>query len=138
MDGEMKAPKRIQAIWKEALAAQKKAYAPYSHYPVGATLLTKDGIRISGCNIENASFTSTCAERVALFKAHFEGRKNFTDLMVVTNTKGGAFPCGVCLQILSEHCPPSMTIWAADKKGIHRKASFRKLFPMMFQPKALA
>ena len=60
----------IQALIREAFAAQKFAYVPYSHFHVGAALRGKNGQVFRGCNIENASYTPTnCAERTALFKA---------------------------------------------------------------------
>ena len=66
-----------------------KAYVPYSHFPVGAALHTKDGKTYTGCNIENASFgLSNCAERTAIFKAVSEGEKEF-DYLVVTGATDG-------------------------------------------------
>ena len=74
------------------------SYSPYSHYPVGAALLAKDGRVFTGCNIENAAFGNTmCAERTALFKAVSEGVREFTALAIAS--RGSApFPCGACRQ----------------------------------------
>ena len=69
--------------------AREKAYVPYSKFPVGAALLTKDGEVIHGCNIENASYGLTnCAERTAIFKAVSEGITAFTAIAVVGDTDG--------------------------------------------------
>ena len=69
----------IQALIREAFAAQKFAYVPYSHFHVGAALRGKNGQVFRGCNIENASYTPTnCAERTALFKAVSEGVRELT------------------------------------------------------------
>ncbi len=92
---------------KELLAlageARKRAYAPYSHFAVGAALLCKDGTVYTGCNIENASFTPTvCGERTAFFKAVYDGKRAFTAIAVVGGKEGDpdgtAFPCGVRLR----------------------------------------
>ena len=89
--------------------ARKRAYAPYSHFAVGATLLCADGSVYTGCNIENASFTPTvCAERTAFFKAVYDGKRAFTAIAVVGGKEGDpdgtAFPCGVCRQVMAEFC----------------------------------
>ena len=73
-----------EELVKLALEARKNAYAPYSHFMVGAAILTKDGKVYQGCNIENASFTPTiCAERTAIFKAVSEGQREFVKMAVV-------------------------------------------------------
>ena len=96
---------------KLALEARKNAYAPYSHFMVGAAILTKDGKVYQGCNIENASFTPTiCAERTAIFKAVSEGQREFVKMAVVGSPEGEvgsyASPCGVCRQVMMEFCNP--------------------------------
>ena len=84
-----------------ASAAKENSYSPYSKFKVGAALLAKDGTIYCGANIENASFSATvCAERVALYKAVFDGKKDFTALAIAGDSP--AFPCGVCLQSLCE------------------------------------
>src|SRR5207253_3109367 len=89
-----------------AQTAQQMAYAPYSHYLVGAALLADDGENgeggkiYTGCNIENAAYPSTiCAERVAVTKAVSEGSRSFTAIAVVT--ANGGFPCGTCRQVIN-------------------------------------
>ena len=70
---------QIQSLIRQAFAARKFAYTPYSHFQVGAALLTRDGKVYTGCNIENAGYTPTnCAERTALFKAVSEGERAFS------------------------------------------------------------
>src|SRR5512140_3721944 len=84
-----------------AVEAGRRAYAPYSNYPVGAALRTRSGRIFTGCNVENAAYpTSICAERVAIFKAVSEGEKEF-EVMAVGTGDGGA-PCGSCRQVLAE------------------------------------
>ena len=104
-----------QKLVEEAYAAMKHAYAPYSHFRVGAALLTKEGKIFTGCNIENAGYTpSNCAERTAFFKAVSEGERSFTRIAVVGNYPGkpGDYcaPCGVCRQVMREFCKPDFKI----------------------------
>ena len=88
-----------------ARLAMENSYSPYSHYAVGAALLSADGRVFQGCNIENASFGLTnCAERTALFKAVSEGARDFTAIAIASN--GSApYPCGACRQALNEFAP---------------------------------
>ena len=73
----------IKKLAQESIAAKEFAYTPYSHFRVGAALLTKDGGIYRGCNIENAAYTPTnCAERTAFFKAVSEGKKEFTAIAI--------------------------------------------------------
>lgn len=97
-----------QALIEEAKKAQRGAYAPYSHYPVGAALLTANGKIYTGCNIENAAYPATvCAERVALWKAVSAGERVFTALALVGGLQPeerACTPCGICRQVFSEFC----------------------------------
>ena len=84
-----------------ATQVRRKAYAPYSHYAVGAAILGKSGRTYTGCNVENAVYSLTiCAERAALFKAISENEREFETLAVVTSNGGS--PCGSCRQVLAE------------------------------------
>jgi cytidine deaminase len=90
-----------QQLIAAAREARQQAYAPYSKFPVGAAILTKDGQIFSGCNVENASFGLTnCAERTATFAAVAAGHQRFAALAVAT--EGGYSPCGACRQVLAE------------------------------------
>ena len=98
----------IELLAKKAIEAKEHAYVPYSHFRVGAALLTADGKIYTGCNIENAAYTPTnCAERTAFFKAVSEGKRDFVKIAIVGGKKGemtAPAPCGVCLQVMSEFC----------------------------------
>ncbi len=90
-------------LLQAAREARKHAHAPFSHFAVGAALETDDGHVILGSNIENASYgLSMCAERVALFKAISDGRRNFSRIAIVADTSEPASPCGACRQLLWE------------------------------------
>ena len=81
-----------QSLIDLANTARQRAYAPYSHYPVGASLRTKTGRIFTGVNVENAAYPQTmCAERIAIFKAVSEGEKEFEIITVVTDNGGS--PC---------------------------------------------
>lgn len=85
---------------KEAMA---NAYVPYSHFQVGAALVTKSGKIYTGCNVENSSFGATiCAERVAFTKAVSEGEREFEAVAVVGSSGDFTYPCGICRQFMSE------------------------------------
>ena len=87
---------------QHAHLAQRRAKSPYSHYAVGAALLTEENTVILGCNIESKAYPTTlCAERVAIFSALAQGHQKFQALALVTHD--GAFPCGSCRQIIHEY-----------------------------------
>lgn len=116
-----------------ALEARKWAYAPYSHYQVGAALLTASGKIYDGVNVENAAYpTSMCAERVAVFKAVSEGELQFTAIAVATSN--GGTPCGSCRQVLSEFGLDTI-VWIADGEGkLVHETTVGNLLPGAFGP----
>lgn len=119
---------------RAAAQARKGAVAPYSKFKVGAALLTKSGEIIGGANVESASYGLTCcAERVALFKALTEGRKNFVAVAVVARAPGAPMPCGACRQLLAEYAPEAR-VFVADsaKLGLIREFSVKELLPAAF------
>ena len=107
-----------QELMKLALQARKKAYAPYSGFLVGAALLCADGSVYLGCNIENSSFSPTCcAERVAIFKAISDGKRDFCAIAIAggkETAENACYPCGVCRQVMSEFCSESFKIVTAE------------------------
>jgi cytidine deaminase len=117
-----------------AARARERAVAPYSKFKVGAALLTRGGAIISGANVESASYGLTCcAERVALFRALTDGKRNFIAVAVVARTPGGPMPCGACRQLLAEYAPTAK-VWVADSRapGKIREFTVRKLLPSAF------
>jgi cytidine deaminase len=117
----------------EARRAREHAYVPYSRFPVGAALLTDDGVVFRGCNVENASYGLTnCAERTALFKAISEGKRRFVALAVIADTSGPVAPCGACRQVLAELCPPDMKVYLANLKGDLKETTVEELLPDSF------
>lgn len=119
----------------QAYQAQKKAYVPYSHFPVGAALLTEDDQVYLGCNIENAAYSMTnCAERTAVFKAVSEGQRRFKAIAVVANTEDYCTPCGACRQVLTEFSP-EMDVILVNKKGEKKIVKASELLPGFFSRK---
>jgi cytidine deaminase len=117
-----------------AARARERAVAPYSKFKVGAALLTRGGEIISGANVESASYGLTCcAERVALFRALTDGKRNFIAVAVVARTPGGPMPCGACRQLLAEYAPTAK-VWVADSRDLDKIREFtvRKLLPSAF------
>ncbi|MDQ0160693.1 cytidine deaminase [Alkalibacillus salilacus] len=112
-----------------------KAYVPYSKFPVGAALLTKDGEVFQGCNIENASYPVTCCgERVAIFKAVSQGVRDFEALAVMANTDRPVPPCGACRQVMSEFFEPSMPVYITNKDLEVKETTVQELLPFSFTP----
>lgn len=115
-----------------AKIASTKAYCPYSHFPVGAAVLTGDGRIFSGCNIENASYGLTmCAERVALFSAYAAGATSVKVIVVYTPTKTLHASCGACRQVFSELCPNAELIGLCDGSAIMH-VGVKELLPKPF------
>lgn len=122
----------IARLMDAAQRARQAAYVPYSHFAVGAALLTDSGRVVTGCNVENASFGLTvCAERVAIWKAVSEGESNFLAIAVVTSIDGS--PCGACRQVMAEFAL-EMPVIIADLEQVHRIATVAELLPGAFTP----
>jgi cytidine deaminase len=121
---------------ERATAARHWAYVPYSHYAVGAAVLTDSGKIYDGVNIENAAYPTTiCAERVAIFKAVSEGERHFQMMAVVTDN--GGFPCGGCRQVMAEF-GLDLLVLIADKDGkVLGEMTVSELLPGAFTPEAL-
>jgi cytidine deaminase len=117
--------------------ARRRAVAPYSRFKVGAALETADGVIITGCNIENATYGLTvCAERVAMFTALAAGHRRFRRIAVVADTVAPTPPCGACRQILWEFGGDLEIVLANLRReaGRHRLA---ELLPLPFDARLL-
>ncbi len=123
----------FDALVQKAVEARARAYAPYSHYPVGAALLGKSGRVYTGCNVENSSFGLTvCAERTAILKAVSEGEREFQAIAVVTSNGGS--PCGACRQVLFEFLSPDAPVVMCDTNGKREVHSLGELLAFGFGP----
>lgn len=131
----------VRDLIQEAIEARKMAYTPYSHFKVGAALLTEEGTVYRGCNIENAAYTPTnCAERTAFFKAVSEGMYHFRAIAIVGSPEGDeltqyAFPCGVCRQVMMEFCnPETFQVIVAVSQTEYKKYTLKEILPEGFGP----
>ena len=121
---------------KMAGDAREKSYSPYSGFRVGAALLCKDGSVYQGCNIENASYTPTiCAERTAIFKAIYDGHRDFAAI-AICGGKGGVIeglfpPCGVCRQVMREFCQDDFQVYLIKPQG-YEVRTLAQLLPDSF------
>ena len=129
-----------EELIKAAMEAKEHAYVPYSHFRVGAALLTKSGKVYQGCNIENAGYSPTnCAERTAFFKAVYEEEREFAAIAINGDGDDYLYPCGVCRQVMMEFCDPeTFQIILAVSKDKYDVFTLRELFPLGFGPADLA
>lgn len=116
-----------------AVEVSKQAYVPYSHFPIGAVLLTKDGEIYTGVNIENASFGLTnCGERTAIFKAVSEGAREFQELIIYGQTEKPISPCGACRQVMAEFFEPDLAVTLVSKDKSTVVMTVKELLPYSF------
>ena len=130
-----------RTLYRLALEAREKAYTPYSHYRVGAALLTAEGRVYTGCNIETAAYTPTvCAERTAFFKAVSEGERRFAKIAIAGGREGeiSSFcaPCGVCRQVMAEFCDEDFILVLGGLDEV-REYRLSEILPEMFTKKEL-
>jgi cytidine deaminase len=136
MENSMITNTKREALIQAARAIRPNAYAPYSNYRVGAALLTASDRIYTGINVENAAYPmTTCAERVAVFKAISEGEKAFQAIAVVTDN--GGFPCGSCRQVLAEFGLETVVIIANKEGVLIEEKTVRELLPGAFTPSDL-
>ena len=119
-----------------AIKAADFAYVPYSKFRVGAALECSDGTVFTGCNVENSSYGATnCAERTAIFKAVYDGRRDFVAIAVCGGKDGvitGQFPpCGVCRQVMREFCGDDFKILMVNPEG-YEEVTLAQLLPYSF------
>jgi len=120
-----------------AIEAMSHSYSPYSGYAVGAALLCGDGTVYQGCNIESASYSPTiCAERTAIFKAVYDGQRDFKAIAVCGGKNGvitGAFPpCGVCRQVMREFCAGDFRVLLVGADKSYKTLTLEELLPYSF------
>lgn len=118
-------------LLERACRARQRAYAPYSHYLVGAALLAESGKIYEGVNIENAAYSpSVCAERVAMFTAVAAGERSFCLMAVATSNAG--FSCGVCRQVLAEFAPDMRVLFTNEDASEVHETTVREMLPGAF------
>ncbi len=131
---------KAATLMDAARAAARRAYVPYSHFPVGAAVLTADGTIVAGCNVENASYPLTvCAERVAVATAVAAGHQEIAAVAVSAPKAAGTTPCGGCRQVLNEFKPShaDLIVFLDDGTDV-RDVPLGTLLPAAFGPRDLA
>lgn len=119
----------IEILVKKAHEARMAAYAPYSHFSVGAALETGSGKIFCGCNVENISFGLTiCAERSAVCQAVAAGEREFTRIVVAADSRSPVTPCGACRQVLAEFAD-KLEVISVNLEGIEHRAMLSELLP---------
>ncbi|XP_053432947.1 cytidine deaminase [Nycticebus coucang] len=131
-------PKHISQLLLSSQEAKKSAYCPYSHFPVGAALLTKEGKIFSGCNIENACYSlGICAERTAIQKAVSEGYKDFCAIAIASDLQDNFIsPCGACRQVMREF-GTDWAVYMTKPDGTYVVRMVQELLPASFGPEDL-
>lgn len=125
--------KYIKDLILKSLDARKFSYSPFSGFKVGTALLCEDGMVYSAANIECSSFSLTlCAERAAFAKALSEGKRKFKAIAVSTNRNELVFPCGACLQFMSEF-NDNLEVIVAISPGKFEIRSLKELLPHNFK-----
>jgi cytidine deaminase len=121
------------ALRAAAIDAMKKAYVPYSKFPVGAAALTEDGRVVSGCNVENASYGLTlCAECSLVSQLTMTGGGRLVAFYCVDKAENVLMPCGRCRQLLFEHSAPGMVL-----ETVSGKKTIEQVIPDAFGPRDL-
>ncbi len=119
-------------LWREASKARRFAYAPYSGFLVGAALEGVDGVIVSGCNVENASYGLTvCAERNAIAALVLTGQ-TLKRVAIVVDSHAPTPPCGACRQVLAEFGGPTLEVRSRTLSGAEARYRLGELLPHAF------
>ncbi|MPW27036.1 cytidine deaminase [Alkalibaculum sp. M08DMB] len=122
---------------KSAIEAKEFSYSPYSHFRVGAAILSDNGKIYSGCNIENASYgASNCAERTAIFKGVSEGIDRIIAIAISSDEEDFIYPCGICRQVIREF-GSNIDIVLVNANGKTKQSSIKELLPCSFSKENL-
>lgn len=128
----------IDELFSAAQVARQNAYAPYSHFPVGAALLTRRGTIFTGANVENAAYPAgLCAEASAIAAMITAGEREVVEIVIVADSADPVMPCGSCRQRLFEFAGRGMSVHSASLMGVRRSLSLAELLPHAFGPKTL-
>lgn len=132
-------PEIAERLLDSAMRAADKAYVPYSRFPVGAAVLTAEGMVVTGCNVENASYPlANCAERVAIGAAVAGGTRVIQAVAVYASKVETVTPCGACRQVINEFKPAGDELWMIFSTASGPEVvPFSELLPRAFGPRDL-
>ncbi len=128
----------LEEMIELAKKTANNAYSPYSNYIVGATLITSNEKVYTGCNLENQTLQSICAEKLAFAKAISEGEREFKAIVVVGKSKKDKYfketlPCGYCRQFMKEFCKEDFEIYTYNEENNQiSKYTLQELLPHGF------
>jgi len=123
----------IKILLEAAKEAQQNAYAPYSHFHVGAALRTDENSIFSGCNVENTSYGLTiCAERNAIFQMVAAGEHKIRELLVIGDSEEFLPPCGACRQVMAEFSDQHTIIYMCNNQGQWKETTMGEILPFIF------
>jgi len=132
------ASETIDRLFAAAVAARQNAYAPYSGFPVGAALLTREGAVFAGANVENAAYPAgLCAEASAIAAMVAAGEREIAEILIVADAAEPVMPCGSCRQRLFEFAAADMKVHSARLSGLSGSLTLGELLPHAFGPKSL-
>lgn len=123
-----------EQLFEKAKSVREDAYAPYSHYKVGAAILSEHQKIYVGCNVENVSFPcGTCAEAGAIASMIASGDKKIEAILITASGKDLVYPCGACLQRIAEFGDDNTIIYLANIEKICKKYLLKDLLPYNFK-----
>lgn len=126
---------RVADLFAAALAVQSRAYAPYSHFPVGAAILSPSGKIHAGCNVENAAYpVGSCAEAGAISAMIAAGDQEISVLVTICDSEGIGTCCGGCRQRVREFAGLSTPIYACGPHGVRAVFTMDQMLPSSFGP----
>jgi cytidine deaminase len=130
--------KSVEALFDAARAAQRQAYAPYSHFLVGAALRAESGAIYAGCNVENAAYPQgACAETGAISAMALAGERRIAEMLVIGDGEGLCTPCGGCRQRIREFAAQETPVHIAGPNGVRITLTLAELLPYSFGPEHL-
>ena len=125
----------LDALFAAARQAQRRAYAPYSRFPVGAALRTPGGGVFAGCNVENAAYPQgACAETNAIGAMALAGERRIAEILVVGDGEALCTPCGGCRQRIREFADSTTRVHVAGPDGLRATFMLEELLPHSFGP----
>jgi cytidine deaminase len=129
---------KLQQLLQKAISAKANAYAPYSHYQVGAAVLSDKGNIYAACNVENISFPcGTCAEAGAISAMVTAGDTKIKSILITSNGKELVYPCGACLQRIAEFGDNDTIIYLANTQRICQEYTLKNLLPYNFNEESI-
>lgn len=125
---------KLESLFQLAFDAQKQSHSPYSHFKVGAAVLTPSGEVFSGCNVESAAYPlGQCAEATAIGNMVTQGHKRISHIVIASPNEDFCFPCGGCRQKIAEFAPDDTPVTMVSQSGATHQTTIGELLPNAFR-----